>query len=72
MKESFICGRSVNDIDMYTGALSEFPIEGGLVGPTITCLISDQFKRLKQGDSFWYETDKQPQAFTLGKCIGFQ
>lgn len=63
----FICDRSVNDIDMYTGALSEFPIEGGLVGPTITCLISDQFKRLKQGDSFWYETNKQPQAFTLGK-----
>ncbi|KAG8326981.1 hypothetical protein J6590_108411 [Homalodisca vitripennis] len=56
--------KSVDDIDMYTGALSEFPIEGGLVGPTITCLVSDQFKRLKQGDSFWYETDKKPQAFT--------
>lgn len=59
--------RSVEDIDMYTGALSEFPIEGGLVGPTITCLVGDQFKRLKQGDDFWYETDKQPQAFSLGK-----
>ncbi|XP_054279117.1 uncharacterized protein LOC128997503 [Macrosteles quadrilineatus] len=40
--------KSVDDIDMYTGALSEFPIEGGLVVLQLTCLVSDQFKRLKQ------------------------
>uniref|UniRef100_A0A1B6C2W3 Chorion peroxidase n=1 Tax=Clastoptera arizonana TaxID=38151 RepID=A0A1B6C2W3_9HEMI len=45
--------KSVNDVDMYTGALSEIPIEGGMLGATVTCLISDQFKRLKDGDSYW-------------------
>lgn len=52
---------------MYTGALAEIPIEGGLVGPTVTCILSDQFYRLKHGDRFWYETGEKPQAFTLGE-----
>lgn len=54
---------------MYTGALSEIPIKGGMLGPTVTCLISDQFKRTKDGDSFWYETPLKPQGFTLGKVV---
>lgn len=56
--------KTVDDIDMYTGALAEIPIEGGLVGPTVTCIITDQFLRLKFGDRFWYETEEKPQAFT--------
>nr|CAD7391995.1 unnamed protein product [Timema cristinae] len=58
---------SVDDVDMYTGMLSEFPVEGGVLGPTVSCLITDQFLRLKFGDRFWYETPQQPQAFTPGK-----
>ncbi|XP_072402759.1 salivary peroxidase/catechol oxidase isoform X2 [Diabrotica undecimpunctata] len=54
----------VDDIDLYTGALSEKPLEDSILGPTITCLILDQFFRLKHGDRFWYETLKKPQAFT--------
>lgn len=56
--------KSVDDIDMYTGALAELPLEGSLVGPTVTCLLTDQFLRLQRGDRFWYETSEQPQAFT--------
>nr|CAD7568072.1 unnamed protein product [Timema californicum] len=59
--------KSVDDVDMYTGMLSEFPVEGGVLGPTVSCLITDQFLRLKFGDRFWYETPQQPQAFTPGK-----
>lgn len=58
--------RSVHDIDLYTGGLSEIPITEGLLGPTLTCLIADQFYRLKHGDRFWYETNEKPQAFTPG------
>lgn len=54
----------INDIDLYTGLLSEIPIEGSILGPTITCLILDQFYRLKHGDRFWYE-NQGPQAFSL-------
>nr|CAD7462018.1 unnamed protein product [Timema tahoe] len=57
---------SVDDVDMYTGMLSEIPVEGGVLGPTVSCLITDQFLRLKFGDRFWYETPQQPQAFTPG------
>lgn len=45
----------MDDIDLYTGALSETPLEGSILGPTITCLVLDQFYRIKHGDRFWYE-----------------
>ncbi|XP_049961570.1 uncharacterized protein LOC126481680 isoform X1 [Schistocerca serialis cubense] len=56
--------KTVADVDLYTGMLSEIPLDGSLLGPTATCLITDQFIRLKQGDRYWYETSQQPQAFT--------
>jgi hypothetical protein len=61
--------RSVDDIDLYTGALAEQPLNGSFLGPTITCLLTDQFVRLKRGDRFWYETPEHPQAFTPGEVL---
>lgn len=58
---------SIDDIDLYTGALSEIPKSDSLVGPTFTCLIIDQFARLQKGDRFWYEYAEQPYPFTEGK-----
>lgn len=42
--------RSVHDVDLYTGALAELPTAGGIIGPTFSCLIADQFVRLQRGD----------------------
>lgn len=53
--------RHVDDIDLYSGALSEKPLDEGILGPTVTCLLLDQFVRLKRGDRFWYEN---PGKFT--------
>nr|ASK06160.1 haem peroxidase [Nilaparvata lugens] len=61
--------KSVDDVDLYTGALSEYPLEGGMLGATLTCLIGDQFKRLKVGDRYWYETSQMPQGFTPEQLV---
>ncbi|XP_011505800.1 PREDICTED: peroxidase-like [Ceratosolen solmsi marchali] len=54
---------NVDDIDLYTGALAELPKSDGLIGPTFTCLIADQFERLQVGDKYWYESANQSGSF---------
>lgn len=60
--------RDAENVDIYTGALSEPPMEGAIVGPLLSCLLTDQFMRLKRGDSHWYERSVGPQMFTKGNC----
>ncbi|KAK7014812.1 hypothetical protein SK128_017554 [Halocaridina rubra] len=55
---------NVGDIDLFAGALSEMPVPNGFLGFTFTCLLTDQFKRLKFGDRFWYEEANQAGSFT--------
>lgn len=57
-------------MDIYTGALSEPPMDGAIVGPLLSCIITDQFLRLKRGDSHWYERHIGPQSFTRGNFVG--
>ncbi|XP_068223713.1 peroxidase-like isoform X1 [Palaemon carinicauda] len=56
--------RSVHDIDLFVGGLAERPVFGGLLGPTFTCLIADQFLRIKKGDRYWFEYKGSPAPFT--------
>ncbi|XP_022239909.1 peroxidase-like isoform X2 [Limulus polyphemus] len=59
--------RSVHDIDLIPGALSERHLPGALVGPTHACLIAEQFYRTRVGDRFWYENGNQSGSFTEGQ-----
>ena len=40
-------------LPLKVGGLMEDPVEGGRVGPTLVCLLTEQFARLRAGDRFW-------------------
>ncbi|XP_046379040.2 peroxidasin homolog pxn-1-like [Haliotis rufescens] len=54
----------VDDIDLWTGGLTEEPVTGGVVGPTLACLLGRQFEALRKGDRFWFEEDNDYAKFS--------
>lgn len=66
---------SVNNIDLWVGALAENHVSGGSVGPTLRAIIGDQFARLRDADRFWYTRNptgpdlQEVQATTLSALI---
>lgn len=48
---------SVDNIDLWVGALCEDSLSGAAVGELIATVLIDQFVRLRDGDRFWYEND---------------
>lgn len=46
---------TVDNIDLWVGALAEDHVRDSAAGPLITRVVSDQFQRLRDGDRFWYQ-----------------
>ncbi|XP_043980338.1 eosinophil peroxidase [Gambusia affinis] len=44
-----------HNIDVWVGAISEPALPGGRVGPLLSCLLTIQFRALRDGDRFWWE-----------------
>ncbi|XP_025414853.1 peroxidasin homolog [Sipha flava] len=52
------------NIDVWVGGILEDQVPGGKVGPLFQCLLIEQFKNLRSGDRFWYES---PSTFSPAK-----
>ncbi len=46
---------TVDDIDLWVGALAEDHVGGSSVGELTQTILADQFSRLRDGDRFWYQ-----------------
>ncbi|KAK3096821.1 hypothetical protein FSP39_003628 [Pinctada imbricata] len=58
--------KHVDDIDLFSGGMTEKRLPGALVGPTFACLIAKQFSNYKRGDRFFYDRPDPVMAFTRG------
>ena len=47
----------IGNLDLWVAALAEDHAPGAMVGETLQTMISDQFRRLRDGDRFWFEND---------------
>jgi hypothetical protein len=48
---------SVDNIDLWVGALAEDHLPNASIGPLLTTIFQDQFTRLRDGDWFYFEHD---------------
>lgn len=44
----------VKDIDLFTGSLAEKTVPGGILGLTSTCILAKQFRKLQDGDRYFF------------------
>ncbi|XP_069473424.1 eosinophil peroxidase-like [Ambystoma mexicanum] len=44
-----------NNIDIWLGGVAEPSLPGGKLGPLLACIIGNQFRVARDGDSFYYE-----------------
>ena len=42
-------------VELWLAGISETPVQGAVVGPTLRCVVSGQFRRGRDGDRFFYE-----------------
>jgi len=51
--------KNVEDIDLWTGMVSEYPLKGAAVGATQACILAKGFRDWKYGDRWWFENGNE-------------
>ncbi|XP_022181950.1 peroxidase-like isoform X2 [Myzus persicae] len=59
--------RTWNDIDLFIGALFEKHEDGSMVGPTMSCIIKEQFIRTRIADRYFYDLPKVFNEYQLAE-----
>lgn len=54
-----------HNIDIFVGGILEDQIDGAKFGPTFRCILTEQFKKIRDGDRFWYENPATFKASQL-------
>jgi len=62
---------TVDDVDMWVGALAEDHVPGASVGQLIHAGLVDQFTRLRDGDRFFYLNDPDLASAHIASIIDF-
>nr|CAD7442712.1 unnamed protein product [Timema bartmani] len=60
----------VDDVDLFVGGVLERHTDDSLLGPTLQCIIAEQFHRSRTGDRYFYENRNQPYPFTPAGTTG--
>ena len=47
----------IDQLELWTGGLAEDHFPGAMVGETFRAIIAEQFRRLRDGDRYWFERD---------------
>ncbi|KAJ1080511.1 hypothetical protein NDU88_000710 [Pleurodeles waltl] len=47
--------KTPENIDLWIGGIAEPFVENGRVGPLFACLIGSQFRKIRDGDRFWWQ-----------------
>ena len=54
----------MDDIDLFSGGISEPVVDGGLLGETFGELLAIQFHRVKFGDRFFFDNKRGHAGFS--------
>src|SRR4029077_872104 len=59
---------SVDQVDLWTGGLSEHHMPGAMIGETFGTIIANQFEALRDGDQYYFENKLDPDTVAMVKA----
>jgi peroxidase len=59
---------SIDQVDLWTGGLSEHHMSGAMIGETFGTIIANQFEALRDGDQFYFEKALDRETVAMVKA----